>query len=670
VTHQEAQAEIQRLTALVRHHNVLYYQESAPEISDYAFDQLLERLTQLENQFPTLRLPDSPTQKVGEQPTKNFVTVHHRHPMLSLSNTYSEAEIHNFFQKAQKLLQGEPMELFCELKFDGVAISLSYKSGILERVVTRGDGKKGDDITKNAQTITTLPKRIRAKGIPQYFEVRGEVLMPRACFEALNKERLAQGEGPLANPRNTAAGTLKMIDDKIVAQRLLTFYPYALKVDEIALRTQEASIHLLEEWGFATSPTYKKCSTIGEVISYINYWSANRNNLPVDIDGIVIKINSLAQQEKLGYTTKSPRWAIAYKYKPTRVATILEKVGYQVGRTGAVTPVAHLKPVLLAGTTVKRASLYNNNELKKLNLCLEDSVFVEKGGDIIPKVTGVDIAQRKVGSKPIIFPTHCPACGTVLVQYGADVGYYCPSEKTCPPQLKGRIKHFVHRKAMHIASIGSKTVDLLFDKGLLRTPADLYQLRYEEICLLEGFKKTATRNLLQGITQSKKTPFEKVLFALGIRHVGETVAEKLAHHFQHIDALIQASEEDISLVPEVGKKIAYSVKTYFLDADNLKLVAALKHAGLQFNVSTTPITTEKQPLAGKTFVISGNFQRLDRTLLKTHIKRHGGRLLTAVSKNVDYLVTGKKAGPAKLATAQALGIQVLSEEKITNMMGL
>lgn len=670
MTYQEAQAEIQRLTALVRHHNVLYYQESAPEISDYAFDQLLEKLAQLEDQFPALRLPDSPTQKVGEQPTKNFATVSHQYPMLSLSNTYSEAEIHKFLQRTQKLLQGAPVELFCELKFDGVAISLSYQSGVLERVVTRGDGKQGDDITKNAQTITTLPKQIRAKGIPQYVEVRGEVLMPRACFEALNKERLAKGEEPLANPRNTAAGTLKMIDDKAVAQRLLTFYPYALKADEIALKTQEAGIHLLEEWGFSTSPTYRKCSTIEEVISYINYWSTNRNNLPVDTDGIVIKVNALEQQEKLGYTTKSPRWAIAYKYKPTRVATILEKVSYQVGRTGAVTPVAHLKPVLLAGTTVKRASLYNSNELKRLDLCLEDAVFVEKGGDIIPKVTGVDTAQRKLGSKPIVFPTHCPACGTILVQYGEEVGYYCPSEKTCPPQLKGRIKHFVHRKAMHIASIGSKTVDLLFDKGLLHTPSDLYQLRYEEIYLLEGFKKMATRNLLQGITQSKKTPFEKVLFALGIRHVGETVAEKLAYHFQHIDALIQATEEDILLIPEVGEKIAHSIKAYFQDADNLKLVTALKRAGLQFHVPATPTATEKQPLAGKTFVISGNFQRLDRELLKTHIKRYGGQLLTAVSKNVDYLVTGKKAGPAKLAAAQAMGVQVLSEEEITNMMGL
>jgi DNA ligase (NAD+) len=669
VTHQEAQEEIQHLTALIQHHNVLYYQKNDPEISDYAFDQLLERLAQLEEQFPELRLPNSPTQKVGEQPTKKFATVYHRYPMLSLSNTYSETEIHKFLQRIQKLLQGAPVELFCELKFDGVAMSLSYKAGILERVVTRGDGKKGDDITKNAQTITTLPKRIQGKGIPPYFEVRGEVLMPRAYFEALNKERLAQGEEPLANPRNTAAGTLKMIDDKVVAQRLLTFYPYALKADEIELKTQEAGIQLLEEWGFFISPTYKKCGAIEEVISYINYWNTNRNNLPVDIDGIVIKINALAQQEKLGYTTKSPRWAIAYKYQPTKVATVIEKVSYQVGRTGAVTPVAHLKPILLAGTTVKRASLYNNNALKRLNLCLEDTVFVEKGGDIIPKVTGVDATKRKLGSRPIVFPIHCPDCGTSLIQYGEEVGYYCPNEKRCPPQLKGRIKHFVHRRAMHIDSIGSKTVDLLFDKGLLRTPANLYQLRYEEIYLLEGFKEMATKNLLQGIAQSKKIPFEKVLFALGIRHVGETIAEKLVYHFQHIDALIQATQEDISLVPEVGEKIACSIKAYFQDADNLKLVAALKYAGLRFNASAVPTSTARQPLQGKIFVISGNFQYLDRELLKIRIKRYGGQLLTAVSKNVDYLVAGKKAGPAKLAAAQAMGIQVLSEEAITNMIG-
>ena len=670
MTRQEAQTEIQHLTALVQYHNVLYHQKVQPEISDYEFDQLLEHLTELENKFPELRLPDSPTQHIGEKPTKNFATVYHRYPMLSLSNTYSEAEVYTFAQKTQKLLQGASIEFFCELKFDGIAVSLLYKAGVLEHVITRGDGEKGDDITKNAQTIATLPKRIRDKDVPQEFEVRGEALMPRAHFNALNTTRKVQGEEPLANPRNTVAGTLKMIDPKLVAQRLLEFYPYALKTKGIALKTHEEGIHLLEEWGFTTSPTYKKCSTIEEVMAYINYWEEKRNNLPVDIDGIVIKINAIEQQERLGHTAKSPRWAIAYKYKPASVSTTLERVSYQIGRTGAVTPVAHLKPILLSGTTVKRASLYNANEITRLNLRLGDTVFVEKGGDIIPKVTAVDTTQRKTENKPIIFPIHCPACGTPLIQYETEAIHYCPNEKACPPQLTGRIKHFVHRKAMHIDSIGSKTVDLLFDNGLLRTPADLYQLRYEDIYPLEGFKAMATRNLLQGISQSRIMPFERILFSLGIRHVGETVAEKLVHHFQHIDALIQATTEEITAVPEVGEKIAHSVKAYFTDADNLRLIASLKDAGLQFNITAAPTTAEEQPLAGKTFVISGNFQHIDRETLKININRYGGKLLTVVSKNVDYLVAGNKAGPAKLAAAQTMGAHVLSEEEIINMMGL
>jgi len=668
MTPQEAKKEIQRLITLVQKHNTLYYQKGQPEISDYAFDQLLEKLTKLEHQFPALRLPDSPTQKVGEAPTKNFVSVYHRYPMLSLGNTYSEEEVLSFAQRVQKSLQGATMEFFCELKFDGIAISLWYQEGILARVVTRGDGERGDDITQNAQTIATLPKRIQAKGIPQVLEVRGEALMPRAHFEALNKARSMRGEVPLANPRNTAAGTLKMIDSRLVAQRLLDFYPYALITENEVFKTHEEGIHRLAQWGFSPSPTYKKCFGIEEVMAYINYWEKNKHTLPVDIDGIVIKINNLQQQEQLGYTAKSPRWAIAYKYKPEHISTILEKVGYQVGRTGAITPVAYLKPVLLAGTTVKRASLHNAHEIDRLALQLEDTVFIEKGGDIIPKVTAVDVKKRKPTSKPVIFPSQCPSCNTSLVQVEAI--YYCPNEKACPPQLTGRIKHFVHRKAMHIDSIGSKTVDLLFEKGLLRTPADLYQLRYQDLYALEGFKDVSSRNLLRGIAESKKRPFENVLFALGIRHVGKTVAEKLAQHFQHMRALMQATAEEITLVPEVGEKIAHSITAYFQDPDHLSLISALQEAGLQFSTATSSPPTASQSLAGKTLVVSGSFQHLDRDTLKTHIKQHGGQLLTAVSKNVDYLVAGTKAGPIKLATAQAMGIQVLSEEEIINMIGL
>lgn len=665
----EAQKEIERLTSLVHHHNELYHQKGRPEISDYAFDRLLEELAQLEDRFPEFRLPNSPTQTVGEKSNKNFATVYHRYPMLSLSNTYSEEEIQKFIQRTEKILQGAPMEFFCELKFDGIAISLLYQAGNLQRVVTRGDGEKGDDITQNAQTIAHIPKRI--EGAPAAFEVRGEAFMPRKEFEALNKARLIRGEEPLANPRNTAAGTLKMLDSSVVAQRSMDFYPYTLKSDTQTLKSHEEGIQLLEQWGFHVSLTYKKCTNIEEVMAYINHWEDNRHRLPVDIDGVVIKINALDQQEQLGYTAKGPRWAIAYKYKPKSLATTLEKVDYQVGRTGAVTPVAHLAPILLAGTTVKRASLHNANEVQRLNLHLGDTVLVEKGGDIIPKVTDVVVAQRKPDSIPISFITHCPACSTLLVQHEEEAVHYCPNEKDCSPQLIGRLKHFSSRKALHIDSIGERTVTLLFEGGLVRTPADLYALRYEEVYSLKGFKELSTKNLLQGIAQSKQMPFEKVLFGLGIRHVGETVAEKLAQHFRDIDALIQASEEEIVAVPEVGEKIAQSVQAYLQDPDHLVLITKLKTAGLQLRVSTTSTTaTTNKPLTGKTVVISGTFDSVSREALKTQIKQQGGKILTAVSKNVSYLVAGHQAGPAKLTAAQALDIPVLSEADIMQMLSV
>ena len=666
----EAQREIERLTSLVHDYNELYHQKGQPEISDYEFDQLLAKLVQLEKQFPEFRLPGSPTQTLGEKPNKNFATVYHRYPMRSLSNTYAEKAIRQFVQRTQKLLQGAPIAFFCELKFDGIAISLLYQEGALQRVVTRGDGEKGDDITKNAQAIANIPQRIRAQDVPREFEVRGEALMPRNQFDTLNKARIAQGEVPLANPRNTAAGTLKMLDPSLVAQRAIAFYPYAIKTEAKALKTHAAGIHLLEAWGFHVSPTYKRCATLEEVMDYIDHWEGHKQQLPMDIDGVVIKINDLQQQEQLGYTAKSPRWAIAYKYKPENVTTTLEKVDYQVGRTGAVTPVAHLKPILLAGTTVKRASLHNANEIKRLGLHLGDTVLVEKGGDIIPKVTAVLNTQRKPSSTPITFITHCPACNTPLIQHEEEAVHYCPNEKACPPQLIGRLKHFVSRKAMHIDSIGGQTVALLFEQGLVRTPADLYALRYEDIYPLEGFKDLSTQNLLRGIAQSKQMPFEKVLFALGIRHVGETVAEKLAQHFQHMDALIQATTEEIIAVPEVGEKIAQSIQTYFQDTEHLALIAALSAAGLQCSITSPPTLAAHQTLAGKTLVISGTFQGLARAALKARIKQQGGKLLTAVSKNVDYLVAGHQAGPAKLAAAQALDIPVLSETGIMRMMDI
>ncbi len=667
MTRSEAQREIARLTSLVHYHNVLYYQKNQPEISDYEFDRLLAELIRLENQFPELRLTGSPTQKVGGKPSKNFATIYHRSPMLSLSNTYSEEEIRQFAQRTQKLLRDTSIEFFCELKFDGVAISLLYNRGVLERVVTRGDGEKGDDITKNALVIEGIPQRIQTKGIPQEFEVRGEVFMSRSQFETVNKTRIEQSEEPLANPRNAAAGTLKMLDLKLVAQRSLGFYSYFLKTEGVNLATHEEGIHLLEKWGFCVSATYKNCKTLEEVIAYVNYWEKNKRHLPVDIDGIVIKINRLDQQEQLGYTTKNPRWAIAYKYKPEALATTLTNVSYQVGRTGAVTPVAHLKPILLSGTVVKRASLHNANEIKRLNLYLDDTVLVEKGGEIIPKVTAVVNTSKKPYSTPVHFITHCPACHTAL-EHHEEAIQYCPNEKACPPQLIGRLKHFVHRKAMNIDSMGSQTVALLFEHGLVRTPADLYVLRYEDIYQLAGFREVATRNLLQSITQSKKIPFENVLFALSIRHVGETIAEKLTQHFQHIDALVQATIEEIKAVPEIGTKIAQSVRAYFQDKEHMRLVNSLRAAGLQFGIAPSSIPVVHQHLAGKKLVISGTFRSLDRAALRNCIKQQGGKLLTTVSKNVDYLVAGYQPGKTKLAIAQELSIPVLSEEEIMKMI--
>lgn len=668
MTAKEAKKEIERLTSLINYYNKQYFQYARSEISDYEFDQLLEKLIQLENQFPALRLKDSPTQSVGEAPSKNFETVYHQYPMLSLSNTYSEKEIDEFVKRIQKLLKEESIEFFCELKFDGVAMSLLYEHGALKRVVTRGDGEKGDDIMRNAKTIKTIPQFIKGSDIPQAFEVRGEAFIPRATFEALNKERASQGEELLANPRNAASGTLKMLDATVVAQRGLDCYLYVLISDEMNLPTHEAGVKLLEKWGFHVSPTYKKCKTVQEIMNYIDHWKTKKSNLPAEVDGIVVKVNRIAQQNKLGATAKSPRWAIAYKYKPASTSTVLEKVIYQVGRTGAITPVAQLQPVRLAGTTVKRASLHNADEIERLNLHEGDTVFVEKGGEIIPKVIGVDVVKRKPGSKAIPFITHCPDCATPLTREEGEAVHYCPNQKNCPPQIKGGIAHFVHRKAMDIDSIGSKTVALLFKKGLVHTPADLYTLRYEEVYPLEGFKETATQNLLQGIAHSKQMPFENVLFALGIRHVGETAAEKLAHHFQNIDALAHASLEELTAVPEIGEKVAKSVITYFQDTHNLQLLASLKQAGLKFATEKSKATQQSQLLQGKNFVISGVFKNFEREALKYIVKKNGGKVLSSISEKLDYLIAGEKAGPTKLAKAKKLGIKILSEEALTKMV--
>jgi len=542
MTASDAKKKIAELTREINHHNRLYYIEDKPVISDYDFDKLLEELIGLEKQFPELKKPDSPTQRVGGGITKSFQSVAHEFPMLSLSNTYSEQELRDFDERVRKGLDGEKAEYFCELKFDGVSISLIYENGVLTRAVTRGDGVRGDNVTLNAKTIRTIPLSIPANGAPSKFEVRGEIFMPVKVFEALNREQEEAGEETYANARNTASGTMKLQDSSEVSRRKLACFAYYLLEHENRRPTHEASIHDLEKWGFNVSPTYRKCKDLDEVLQYIKEWEFKRHNLPLDTDGVVIKVNRLDQQEKLGMTAKSPRWAVAFKYKTESAKTRINNITYQVGRTGVVTPVAELEPVLLAGTTVKRASLHNANEIARLDLRIGDIVSVEKGGEIIPKVTGVDTSARNLQSKALEYISKCPECGTGLIRPEGEAQHYCPNEKGCPPQVKGKIEHFVHRKAMDINSLGEKTISQLFDTGLVKSPADLYDLKKTDLLKLEGFRDKSADNVLQGIESSKKTPFEGVLFGLGIRHVGKTVAEKLARHFGSMDEIIAAEK--------------------------------------------------------------------------------------------------------------------------------
>ncbi|MEQ9437618.1 MAG: NAD-dependent DNA ligase LigA [Cyclobacteriaceae bacterium] len=668
MTAEEAKKNIEQLSQKISYYNHQYYQESVSKISDYDFDQLLAQLIQLEEQFPEFRYPDSPSQRVGGTITKAFDTVYHAYPMLSLSNTYSEADLQEFDQRVAKALPEQSYDYFCEQKFDGVAISLRYENGLMVLAATRGDGVRGDDITANVKTIRSLPLRVKAADIPATFEVRGEVFMPHTVFTELNQEREAADEPLLANPRNTTSGTLKMQDSSLVAKRKLDCYVYSLATDGITIETHEEAIHLLEKWGFQISPTYQRCHTIEEVFAYITAWEQKRLTLPLDTDGIVIKVNSTQQQKVLGNTAKSPRWAIAYKYKTQSAATILHNITYQVGRTGAITPVANLEPVALAGTIVKRASLHNANEVARLDIRYEDTVFVEKGGEIIPKITGVDLSKRPAHSQPIKYLSHCPACDTPLVRQEGEAVHFCPNSKGCPPQIKGRIEHFIQRNAMNIDSIGKETVALLYEQGLVNDISDLYQLTYEDIIPLEGFKDQSTRNILEGIDASRQAPFSNVLFALGIRYVGRTVAEKLATHFGNIDALSQASHEQLMDVPEIGERIAQSVIQYFEDPDYQQLIIELKEAGLQFELQRSARTTESNILDGKSFVVSGVFEQFSREEIKDKIKMHGGQVLSSVSGKLDYLLAGTNMGPAKRKKAESLGVKIISEQAFLEMI--
>lgn len=665
---EEAKKKIQELTNQVNHHNELYYQKSKPEISDYEFDQLLDQLIKLENQYPELRLPDSPTQRVGGTITKEFATVYHQYPMMSLGNTYSEEELTDFDGRVAKMLDGDEYEYFCELKFDGVSISLIYENGLLTKAVTRGDGVRGDDVTANIKTIRSLPLRIKSKNIPARFEVRGEVYLPKEVFRQLNKDREDVGEETYANARNTASGTVKMQDSTEVAKRRLDCYAYYLLGEDNEVETHAEAIHKLEAWGFRVSPTYKKCKDIEAVLHYIREWEHKRSDLPLDTDGVVIKVNSLEQQERLGFTAKSPRWAIAYKYKAESISTKLNGITYQVGRTGAVTPVAELEPVFLAGTTVKRASLHNANEIARLDLRIGDYVFVEKGGEIIPKVTGVDIEKRNPSLEPVVYITSCPECNTELIRKEGEANHYCPNEKGCPPQIKGRIEHFIQRKAMDIDSLGEQTIKQLFDLGLVKTPADLYDLTKEDLLKLEKVKDKSAQNMLDGIEQSKTQSFENVLFGIGIRYVGKTVAEKLARHFKNIDALSAASYEQLIEAPEVGEKIAQSVVDFFKDSDNLKEIARLKKSGLQFESTLEEPTLVSDVLGGKSFVVSGVFQNYERDQLKEVIISHGGKVLSSISGKLDYVLAGDNMGPAKKEKAEKLGVKIITEEEFEAML--
>ncbi len=668
MTKEEAQQKIKALSQRIQHYNKLYYQKDTSEISDFDFDQLLNELIHLEHTFPALKKEDSPTQRVGGTITEKFETVYHKYPMLSLGNTYSPEELYDFDKRVAKGLEGQTYEYICEMKFDGVALSATYKNGILTTAVTRGDGVKGDNITANAKTIKTLPLNIKSNNIPSEFEIRGEVFMPLTVFQELNTAREDIGEQLLANPRNTASGSLKMKDSSIVASRKLDCYLYGLLGDNLTIKTHEEALQHLDGWGFNVSPTYQKCTNIDEVISYIKKWETKRFDLPLETDGIVIKVNSYQQQDQLGFTSKNPRWAISFKYKSENAATILNSITYQVGRTGAITPVANLEPVQLAGTTVKRASLHNANEIKRLELHMDDTVFVEKGGEIIPKITGVDKSKRLANSAPIAYITNCPECDTLLVRSEGEANHYCPNEKGCPPQIKGRIQHFIMRNAMDIDSVGERTISLLFNEGLLLNPADFYTLTFDNIFQLERFKELSTENILKGIEASKQIGFERVLFALGIRFVGKTVAEKLAQHFKNIDSLSKATFEELIDVPEIGDRIADSVIRFFRDEDNIQLVHKLKAAGLQFVIKEENLKLDSNLLENKSFLISGVFEHYSRDEIKNTIKKNGGKLISAISKKVDYLVAGDKMGPSKLAKAEKLGVNIISENKFIAMI--
>ncbi|WP_307759746.1 NAD-dependent DNA ligase LigA [uncultured Mediterranea sp.] len=655
------------LRAELHRHNYNYYVMNAPEITDKEFDDLMRELQDLEKEHPEYADENSPTMRVGSDLNKNFTQVAHKYPMLSLGNTYSESEVTDFYERVKKALN-EDFEICCELKYDGTSISLTYEDGKLVRAVTRGDGEKGDDVTDNVKTIRTIPLVLHGD-YPSTFEIRGEILMPWESFEALNREREAREEPLFANPRNAASGTLKSQNSSVVAARKLDAYLYYLLGEDLPADGHYECLQKAAQWGFKISEHMKKARTLQEVFDYINYWDTERKNLPVATDGIVLKVNSLRQQKNLGYTAKSPRWAIAYKFQAERALTRLNKVSYQVGRTGAITPVANLDPVQLSGTVVKRASLHNADIIEGLDLHIGDMVYVEKGGEIIPKITGVDTDARGIllGEK-VKFITRCPECGTPLVRFEGEAAHYCPNETACPPQIKGKIEHFISRRAMNIDGLGPETVDMFYRLGLIKDAADLYRLTVDDIKDLDRMGQKSAENIVNGIAASRSVPFERVLFALGIRFVGETVAKKIARSFKSIDEVEQASVETLMSVDEIGEKIAQSIVSYFANPLNRSLVERLKEAGLQFSRSEEDLSGYTDKLAGQSIVISGVFEHHSRDEYKEMIERNGGKNVGSISSKTSFILAGANMGPAKLEKAQKLGIRIMSENEFLDLL--
>lgn len=667
MTTMEAKIKIQELRKELREHNYKYYVLDSPTISDFEFDAKLKELLELEAKYPQFYDATSPTLRVGGLVTKNFATIAHEHRMYSLDNSYSKEDLEDWEKRIQRNLGDVLVEFTCELKYDGASISITYENGQLVKAVTRGDGFQGDDVTNNIKTIKSVPLQLHGD-YPAKFDIRGEIVLPFDGFIKMNAERVANGEEPYMNPRNTASGSLKLQDSSVVAQRPLECLLYGIVGRDLGIETQFQMLEKAREWGFKVPTVAKLCKTTAEVMDFVEEWNVKRHELPYETDGVVVKVNNLQHQEELGYTAKSPRWAMAYKFKAEQVFTTLKEITYQVGRTGAITPVANLEPVLLAGTTVKRASLHNADQIEKLDIRVGDTVFVEKGGEIIPKIIAVDLAKRTPDSQPTKYITHCPECNTKLTRNEGDAKHYCPNEYGCPPQITGRIQHFISRKAMDIEGLGGETVELLFKKGLIDDYADLYTLTKEDLLPLERMAEKSAENLVKGVADSVNVPFERVLFALGIRFVGETVAKKLAKAYKNIDGLKEASLEHLTAVDEIGERIAQSVIDFFADERNLDIISRLRSYGVQLELSAAKMENQTDTLAGNTFVVSGVFEILGRDELKKKIEDNGGKVGSSISSKTNYLIAGDKMGPSKRAKAESLGVPIISEQDFLTMI--